>query len=179
MKIGDKIKKLRLAHSLTQEELAGRSDLTKGFISQLERDQASPSIATLKDILDVFSLSLAEFFLETESKEKIVYACEDRKDIYDDHAGIELLIPGAHDNQFDVALVSLAKGQYIADAGHEGEEFGFICKGKVKIVLEHAGTHLAKKGECFFFRSNQEHTISNPADRPAQFLWVVAPSTFF
>ena len=51
MEIGVKIKQLRLQRGLTQEELAARTELTKGFISQLERDLTSPSIATLMDIL--------------------------------------------------------------------------------------------------------------------------------
>ena len=51
MDIGKKIKELRVAKGLTQEELADRSELSKGFISQLERDLTSPSIATLMDIL--------------------------------------------------------------------------------------------------------------------------------
>ena len=51
MSIGDKIKRLRLRLNLTQEELADRTELSKGFISQLERDLTSPSIATLMDIL--------------------------------------------------------------------------------------------------------------------------------
>lgn len=47
MEIGSKIKELRIAKGLTQEELADRAELSKGFISQLERDLTSPSIATL------------------------------------------------------------------------------------------------------------------------------------
>ena len=51
MEIGSKIKALRIVNGLTQEELADRAELSKGFISQLERDLTSPSIATLSDIL--------------------------------------------------------------------------------------------------------------------------------
>ena len=51
MEIGKKIKALRIQKNLTQEELADRAELTKGFISQVERDLTSPSIATLVDIL--------------------------------------------------------------------------------------------------------------------------------
>ena len=54
MKIGEKIKRLRVLNGLTQEELANRCELTKGFISQVERDLTSPSIATLVDILKVW-----------------------------------------------------------------------------------------------------------------------------
>ena len=64
MEIGKKIKDLRIAKGLTQEELADRSELSKGFISQLERDLTSPSIATLTDILQVLGSSLNEFFYE-------------------------------------------------------------------------------------------------------------------
>ena len=51
MDIGSKIKELRVVKGLTQEELADRAELSKGFISQVERDLTSPSIATLSDIL--------------------------------------------------------------------------------------------------------------------------------
>ena len=51
MEIGKKIRELRMMKGLTQEELADRSELSKGFISQLERDLTSPSITTLIDIL--------------------------------------------------------------------------------------------------------------------------------
>ena len=57
MNIGEKLKELRIQRNLTQEELADRCELSKGFISQLERDLASPSIATLKDILECLGSS--------------------------------------------------------------------------------------------------------------------------
>ena len=62
MKIGDRIRDLRKRYGLTQEELADRAELTKGFISQLERDMTSPSIATLEDILQCLGTSIGEFF---------------------------------------------------------------------------------------------------------------------
>ena len=62
MEIGSKIKELRIAKGLTQEELADRAELSKGFISQLERDLTSPSIATLADILQCLGVSVADFF---------------------------------------------------------------------------------------------------------------------
>ena len=62
MDIGKKIKELRVAKGLTQEELADRSELSKGFISQLERDLTSPSIATLMDILQCLAQPSQNFF---------------------------------------------------------------------------------------------------------------------
>ena len=62
MELGAKIKELRLKNRLTQGELADRCELTKGYISQLENELTSPSIATLKDILQTLGSSLNEFF---------------------------------------------------------------------------------------------------------------------
>lgn len=72
MEIGNKIKQLRLQCDLTQEELANRCELTKGYISQLENELTSPSIATLCDILSALGTNLKDFFGD-EVEEKIVF----------------------------------------------------------------------------------------------------------
>ena len=76
MDIGTKINQLRKKNGLTQEELADRCELSKGFISQVERGLASPSIATLIDILECLGTNLKDFFNET-SQEKIVFTKQD------------------------------------------------------------------------------------------------------
>ena len=68
MNIGEKIKQLRIKNGLTQEELASRCELSKGFISQLERNLTSPSIATLMDILESLGTDLKDFFNESANE---------------------------------------------------------------------------------------------------------------
>lgn len=63
MQIGAKIKALRLKKGLTQEELGERTDLSKGYISQLERDLNSPSIETLFSILEVLGSRPKDFLM--------------------------------------------------------------------------------------------------------------------
>ena len=76
MEIGSKLKELRVLKGLTQEELADRAELSKGFISQLERDLTSPSIATLMDILQCLGTTIGEFFNETPD-EQVVFGKQD------------------------------------------------------------------------------------------------------
>ena len=76
MEIGSKIKNLRLQKGLTQEELADRCELSKGFISLLESDKTSPSMATLEDILNAVGTDFAHFFRE-ESGQRVVLGKED------------------------------------------------------------------------------------------------------
>lgn len=76
MDIGHRMKELRIQYGLTQQELADRAELTKGFISQLERNQNSPSIGTLLDIIQCLGTTPAEFFTD-EEPEQIVFKQED------------------------------------------------------------------------------------------------------
>lgn len=73
MEIGQRIKQLRVMKGLTQEELADRAELSKGFISQVERDLTSPSIATLMDILQCLGVSVSEFFYRRTRRTDCIY----------------------------------------------------------------------------------------------------------
>ena len=99
MRIGSKIKELRVLKGLTQEELADRAELSKGFISQLERDLTSPSIATLVDILQCLGTDLKTFFDDTED-DRVVFKKEDYFEKTDTelHNVIEWIIPNAQKN---------------------------------------------------------------------------------
>ncbi len=177
--IGEKLKKLRLSNSLTQEELADRSELTKGYISQLENDLTSPAITTLKDILDVLGVGLSEFFAD-EKASQTVFRREDRTVYSDTDEGfhVDLLVPGAQRRAMDPALVTIAPGEALPSQEiHEGEEFGYLIQGKVELELNGKRQRVSK-GECFYFRSDRQHRLLNTGKHPAQLIWVVTPPTF-
>ncbi len=179
MKIGERLKRLRMINSLTQEELASRADLTKGYISQLENDGTSPSIATLKDILDVFGVSMQEFFSET-ADENIVYGRDARVQASgdDDKIKIEFLVPGAQNREMDPVLVTLDPGEEMDEQPfHEGEEFGFLLLGQVQLRLDDR-LYTVKRDECFYFTSDKKHSVKNIGKGQAKILWVVTPPTF-
>ena len=180
MKIGERLKRLRMVNSLTQEELASRADLTKGFISQLENDATSPSIATLKDIVDVFGISMQEFFSE-EPDQDIVFGKDSRVQATDDgdDVKVELLVPGAQNREMDPVLVTLDPGGEMDEQQiHDGEEFGYVISGKVQLRLDDK-LYTVEKGECFYFASDRRHTVKNIGKGAAQLLWVVTPPTFY
>jgi transcriptional regulator with XRE-family HTH domain len=180
LKIGERLKRLRMTNSLTQEELASRADLTKGYISQLENDATSPSIATLKDILDVVGVSMQEFFSET-TDEDIVFGKDARVQATDDDDKfrVELLVPGAQNREMDPVIVTLdPAGEMDEQPFHEGEEFGFVLLGKVQIRLDER-LYTVKKDECFYFTSDKKHSVKNVGKGQAKILWVVTPPTFY
>jgi transcriptional regulator with XRE-family HTH domain len=179
MEIGANLKRLRLLNSLTQEELAKRTDLSKGFISQLENDTTCPSIATLKDILDVFGVSLQEFFSEAQAVQ-VTFGSDDRVRPTEPDApvGVELLVPGAQRRRMDPALVTLRPGAIMQEEDiHNGEEFGYVLQGKIELRLNDTA-YTVKKEECFFFSSDRRHSLRNVGRGTAKILWTVAPPTF-
>ncbi|BBF43887.1 transcriptional regulator, MerR family, near polyamine transporter [Lachnospiraceae bacterium KM106-2] len=179
MKIGHKIKELRTQKGLTQEELADRSELSKGFISQLERDLTSPSIATLVDILQCLGTNLEEFFANTTS-EQVVFKKQDyfEKEDQELHNTIEWIIPNAQKNMMEPILLTLGPdGSTYPDNPHEGEEFGYVLSGSITIYI---GNHAykAKKGESFYFIPNKKHYIKANVKSGATLLWVSTPPSF-
>lgn len=177
--IGDKIKRLRLKLGLTQEELAARTELSKGFISQLERNLTSPSIATLMDILEALGTDLSHFFSEA-APEKVVFAAEDMFVKEDPERGyaIEWLVPNAQKNQLEPILVTLARGgETHPEDPHEGEEFGFVLAGSVSLCLG-GRKHRVRRGESFCFQPASVHFIKNAGRGEAKVLWVATPPSF-
>lgn len=177
MELGKKIKRMRNQKGLTQSELADRCELTKGYISQLENDLNSPSIATLTDILAALGSNLAEFFQE-EKEEKIVFS--KKEFIEKDSEGVfwRWLIPNAQKNMMEPVLVELDESVETAgDIPHEGEEFGYVLEGKIAILLGNK-RYLCKKGEAFYYPANKPHSIVNQGKNKAKFLWISTPPNF-
>lgn len=179
MNIGEKIKSLRIKNSLTQEELADRSELTKGFISQLERDLTSPSIATLVDILEGLGTNLKDFFNESID-EKIVFSKDDAFETENDELKYTLkwIIPNAQKNMMEPILIEIdPNGRTKEDEPHEGEEFGYVINGNVFINIG-SQRHRVKKGESFYYKANANHYISNEGKTIAKIIWVSTPPSF-
>lgn len=179
MRIGEKIRQLRVKNNLTQEELADRCELTKGFISQLERDLTSPSIATLVDILECLGTNLREFFNET-MEEKIVFGQNDIFIKENKELGhfIKWLIPNSQKNSMEPILLTLEVGGCSElDDPHGGEEFGYVLAGTVYLHLGQQKFKL-KKGESFYFKPSVEHYLANESRNKAILLWVSTPPSF-
>ncbi|RMG98761.1 MAG: cupin domain-containing protein [Candidatus Dadabacteria bacterium] len=181
MKIGEKLRRLRLQAGLTQEDLANRADLTKGFISQLENDATSPSIATLQDLLNALGVTLGEFFREDGDREEpVVFRKEDRVPSGESEEGflLSFLIPRAHRHLMEPVLVELEPGASTEPIdGHEGEEFGFVLAGQVDVHLGDR-VHRARKGDCFYYTADRRHWLANTGKWPVQVLWVASPPSF-
>lgn len=177
MDIGNKIRQLRTQKGLTLEELASRSELTKGFLSQLERNLTSPSIDSLDDILEALGTNLADFFKE-DKVERYVFGKDDFFTDERESCTIHWIVPNTQKNKMEPILITLNEGgRSFEVAPHSGEEFGYVVEGSVTLECDGKKSEL-KKGETFYLHGRSFHTILNEQKRPAQVLWISTPPLF-
>lgn len=177
MEIGKKIKMLRTRIGLTQEELASRSEVTKGFLSQLENDLTSPSITTLSDIVEALGTNLSAFFKE-EKEEQIVFTKDDFFVDEQEGSTIHWIVPNAQKNDMEPMLLELnSNGQSHEINPHEGEEFGYVLVGKIDLEVGDQ-IHTIGKGETFYIQGSNKHVLKNPYQQKAKVLWVCTPPIF-
>ncbi|MDD3223361.1 MAG: XRE family transcriptional regulator [Clostridium sp.] len=179
MEIGEKIKRLRVEKNLTQEELANRCELSKGFISQIERDLTSPSIATLTELLDVLGTNLTEFFSENLN-EKIVFTKDDMSETFNEKYNYKLkwLVSNSQKDFMEPIILTLeCEKSCLEDKPHEGEEFGYILDGTIILKLGRK-KYKIKKGESFYFKANINHSILNGGKTCAKLICISSPPSF-
>lgn len=177
MDIGHRIKQLRTKNNLTLEELASRCELTKGFLSQLERNLTSPSISTLDNITEALGTTMTKFFLE-EKEEKVVFTDEDYFIDEKESSTIHWIVPNAQKNEMEPILLELEpQGSSQEIYPHEGEEFGYVLSGR--IILSYGDKeHVIKKGQTFYIKGSSQHYLKNESAQIAKVLWICTPPIF-
>ncbi len=177
MDIGYKIKQLRIQKGLTLEELASRSELTKGFLSQLERNLTSPSIATLNDIVEALGTTLADFFKE-EKEEQLVFR---KKDFFVDEREnytLHWIVPNTQKNEMEPIMIELPQGgESFQMDPHSGEEFGYVLEGAIVLVTGD-DSYAVHKGETFYLMGKTTHYMRNEKKTTAKVLWISTPPLF-
>ncbi len=177
MDIGKRIRQLRMRNGLTQEELASRCELTKGFVSQLENNLTAPSLPVLMNLVEVLGSDMSTFFSE-EQEQKIVFRKEDFFEDDRENCRIVWVVPNAQKNAMEPILLTIRPHQASRSmTPHEGEEFGYVLSGSVTLV-NGAQTCKVRKGETFYIRGDQEHLLRNDGAAPAQVLWITTPPSF-
>ncbi len=177
MDIGKRIRQLRVRNGLTQQELASRCELTKGFVSQLENNVTTPSLPALMDLVEALGSDMSSFFSE-EQDQQVVFGKDDFFEDNRENCRVLWVVPNAQKNAMEPILVTILPHQTTRTIlPHEGEEFGYVLSGSV--VLENGGRkHRVRKGETFYIRGEEEHCLRNSGASPAQVLWIATPPSF-
>ena len=183
MDIGHKLRTIRKQRGLSQRELAARAGLTNGTISLIEKNRTSPSVASLKSLLDAIPISMAEFFSTLEDTEtpKVFYRADEFTEISPTREGQVSLrqLGNAEHHALQVLHETYPSG---ADTGpelltHEGEEAGIVVRGTIEVTVD---GHVAvlKPGDGYLFDRRLPHRFRNTDNDVCEVVSACTPPSF-
>ena len=170
--IGARIKHLRQINGLAQADLAERAGLTKGAISQIERNLTSPSVANLLQILDALTETPSTFFAD-DDEEKVLFRKADAlpSDVTG-YPSFDTLLPKSRYRTIVAYRATIKSGKETPpEPAQEGENYVFVLAGRLGLRLGKA-SYVARKGESLYFRAETEFAFSNKGKTPVDFLWL-------
>jgi len=180
--MGEKIRQLRVDNRLTLEEAANRAGCTPGFLSQVERNQAVPSITLLYAIAHALGVEVTHFFPRMSRGVKVVRADERETFRFEGSFLIySLLSTSFPDRKLESLLVQVnpVDGALPADEfrSHPGEEFAYVLEGTLRMWVGNAVYDL-NPGDSIHFKSTVKHRMENPGDKPTVYLCALTPPVF-
>jgi len=181
MSIGNKVKELREQRGLSIRQLAEEVGCSGSLISQLENNKVDPSISTLKRIARALGVNIVDFFMEQyHLEEEVVTTQKDRVEIrlkrWD--ASIQSLVRSIRNKRMQPFFTVIKPGG--GPHGmyhHEGEEFGYVLKGRLTLILGDKEYEIGA-GESFYFPSHIPHDWVNKGSEDVELIWVITPPTF-
>ena len=178
--IGAKIRELRTASGLTLQQVADGAGCTGAYISQIEHDKVSPSIASLKKIAQVFGVRIVDFFLEDDAENHLVLSPEEWPvfSMPGWTAYIRQMVKGTSQKTMQPFYTIIDPGGGSSDPySHQGEEFGLVLEGRLTLQVG-AETYQVPAGSSFYHSSLLPHSWVNNGDVPCKVIWVLTPPSW-
>ncbi|HTK30468.1 MAG TPA: cupin domain-containing protein [Candidatus Saccharimonadaceae bacterium] len=179
MQLGRKIRDLRLRRGLTVQRLAEASGLSKGFISQVENDRTSPSLATLADLARSLETSVAYLVVEEEPQPHVVRADERPHVLVGGNTSRVELLSARPKRNLELLMAELPPGLSAGNKRHyhHGEEIVVCLEGRVSLVCGELTTVLGCGDSCHF-DGRTPHAVENVGTSTARVLIAVTPAAF-
>ena len=189
MDIGGRLRAIRETRGMSQRDLAARAGLTSAAISLIEQNKSSPSVASLKSLLDAISMTMSEFFIEVEDAgvPKYFYSADELTELSPQGLGLPSGASRVSLRQVgDAARHSLQMLHETyppgADTGpdmltHEGEEAGLVIEGIIEVTV---GDHVRvlNPGDGYLFDSRIPHRFRNIGSQRCVIVSACTPPSF-
>ena len=177
--VGERLRRVRRTHGLSQRELARRAGVSNAMISLVESGQTNPSVGLLKRILDGVPLSLGAFFADGDATEQVFFRSDELVEIGSGPVSMRQVGRDLDGRGLQLLHETYAPG---ADTGramlsHDSEEGGFVLTGHIELTVDGA-TRLLGPGDAYLFDSRRPHRFRNRSDHPAIIVSACTPPSF-
>lgn len=184
--VGARLRNLRLKAGLSQRDLAARASVPHGLIATIEQNKSSPSVASLRKVLDGLEISFVDFFTPPRpSADKVFFAADELVDLTSILPGamqqgagriVFRQIGDAHAHNLQILHERYEPG---ADTGadmlsHPSREGGIVISGTLELTVGDE-VRVLKAGEAYLFDSTRPHRFRNPGDEPCEVVSACTP----
>jgi len=183
-KFGEKLRQVRERKGITLKAVARAIGASESLISQIERNKVSPSIDTLMSIAETLEIDL-EYLFRQYKQDKEVFLCrkEEGNSLVLEDISYYQLSPAPSEGDaspFEILLLEIQPGGSRGDTeyGHQGKEFGFLIRGKGRLVYG-TKTYDLGEGDSITFSSSIPHSLINTGEDTLQAVWVITPPKIF
>lgn len=178
--LGTRLRTVRQSRGLSQRELARRAGVTNGTISLIEQNKNSPSVASLKKVLDGIPMSLAEFFaLDMPPQDQVFFRANELLELTEGMISFRQVGGDLRNRNLQMLHERYAPG---ADTGksmlrHESEEGGIIVRGQIEITVAEQRCVLGP-GDAYYFDSRLPHRFRNIGEEECEIISACTPPYF-
>lgn len=175
--VGAKLRSVRVAFGLSQRALARRAGVTNGLISLIEQNRVSPSVSSLKKVLDGVPMTLVEFFtLDEASAPQMFFTAEELKEVGNETVSRRLVAAERSGRQLSILHERYVPGANSGDEllAHRGEEGGLVLRGRIELTIGGA-TRVLGAGDAYYFSSQLPHRFRNVGREACEIISCVTP----
>lgn len=173
---GSRLKQFREQRGLTLKQVAERSGLSIGFISQVEHDQTDPSLASLKKIVSALNIRLKDVF-EEDSTPHFLQKKGEGTIMMIHNVRCELLAT-INDNRMEPVIKYIEPHSESGKvAAHDGEEFVYVKSGSITVHIGNDQYELSE-GDSIYFKASEEHGWTNHTENISEVLWIITPRVY-
>jgi transcriptional regulator with XRE-family HTH domain len=178
--VGGRLRSVRISFGLSQRALARRAGVTNGLISLIEQNRVSPSVSSLKKVLDGVPMSLAEFFtMDLTVAPQTFFGTEELVELGNEDVSLRLVAAQRPGRQLTLLHETYAPGAATGEEmlSHRGEEGGVVVRGRVELTVGGA-TRVLGPGEAYYFASHLPHRFRNVGREPCEIISAGTPPSF-
>lgn len=181
--LGARVRELRKARDMTLQNVAEGSGFSVGYLSQIERNLATPSIKALHDIARVLGVNISWFFPDsdygTEGERQYIVRAQHRRALNFGLGITDQLLCPSLSGQLELLCSTFEPGASSGEEPytHRGEEAGVVISGELDLWIDKEKFRLGK-GDSFNFPSTTPHRYRNPGKTETLVIWAITPPSY-
>jgi quercetin dioxygenase-like cupin family protein len=175
--LGERLRGLRQSRNLSLTDVAAATGISTSFLSLVETGRSDITIGRLLRLVEFFGTKINELLPSKVSVDELIVRKGAHRHIHSSSEGLDIYLLAPDTNRPIMPLLAVLdpRSEGAEYASHEGDEFVYVVKGVVTLVLDGAEPLRLSEGDTIYFPANRPHLYKNEGNVEARFFAVLTP----